>query len=314
MQKRNKITSVTRQHIADQMQLDKLWYHGRLNEPNFLARIFDLKSMKSKDGRYDNAYDDIHQHMVNNTDWDYDWVYTDPRINLLYCEDEIYLKFLSETLHPLVRTSEEELNKLLEIYNKNLAADGFEVIQTNEISGRPIFSGTQKVIGQAHLAAKKVEIKKYLNTAYVNNKINIMNNAVGSDTDIAIGTAKELLETACKSILKQKGIIPDANWTLPKLIKETSNSLDFKPKEADDPDKAEQSVKQILGGISSIVQGVTKLKNAYGTGHGKDADFKGLETKYAKLLVGVVSEIVIIFLATNGETTELAELSDELMF
>lgn len=314
MQKRNKITSVTRQHIADQMQLDKLWYHGRLNEPNFLARIFDLKSMKSKDGRYDNAYDDIHQHMVNNTDWDYDWVYTDPRINLLYCEDEIYLKFLSETLHPLVRTSEEELNKLLEIYNKNLAADGFEVIQTNEISGRPIFSGTQKVIGQAHLAAKKVEIKKYLNTAYVNNKINIMNNAVGSDTDIAIGTAKELLETACKSILKQKGIIPDANWTLPKLIKETSSSLDFKPKEADDPDKAEQSIKQILGGISSIVQGVTELRNAYGTGHGKDADFKGLETKYAKLLVGVVSEIVIIFLSTNGETTELAELSDELMF
>lgn len=314
MQKRNKITSVTRQHIADQMQLDKLWYHGRLNEPNFLARIFDLKSMQSKDNRYDNAYDDIHQHMVNNTDWDYDWVYTDPRINLLHCEDEIYLKFLSETLHPLVRASEEELNKLLEIYNKNLAADSFEIIQTNEISGRPIFSGTQKVIGQAHFAAKKAEIKKYLNTAYVNSKINIMNNAVNNDTDVAIGTAKELLETACKSILKQKGITPDPNWALPKLIKETSNSLDFKPKEADDPNKAEQSIKQVLGGISSIVQGVTELRNAYGTGHGKDADFKGLETKYAKLLVGVVSEIVIIFLSTNGETTELEELSDELIF
>jgi hypothetical protein len=59
---------------------------------------------------------------------------------------------------------------------------------------------------------------------------------------------------------------------------------------------------------------VTELRNAYGTGHGKDADFKGLETKYAKLLVGVVSEIVIIFLATNGETAELVEQLEELSF
>ena len=41
-------------------------------------------------------------------------------------------------------------------------------------------------------------------------------------------------------------------------------------------------------------------------GMGKDADFKGLESKYAQLFVGVVSEIAIIYLATNGET----EISD----
>lgn len=190
---KNRITTVTRQHIADKMQLDKLWYHGRLNEPGFLARIFDLKSMKSKDSRYDNAYDDIYQHMVNNTDWDYDWIYTDPRINLLHSEDILYLRFLSETLHPLVRSDTDEISRLLEIYNSNLEADGYEIIQTDEISGKPIYTGGQKIIGQAHLAAKKAEIKKYLSTAYVNSKINIMNEAVNKDTDLAIGTAKELL-------------------------------------------------------------------------------------------------------------------------
>lgn len=305
----NKITIVTRRAIADQMQLHKLWYHGRLNEPMFLNRIFDLRSMPSSphERRYDNAYDDIYQHMVNNNDWDSDWIYTDPRINLLHVSDEQYLKFLSETVHPLVRTDGDEVQRLLKIYNENLSTDGFEIVQTDTVSGKAIFSGIEQSTDHAHLAAKKIEIKKYLDKAYVNSKLDIMNDAVNKDTDVAIGTAKELLETVCKSILKQKGIAADPNWTLPRLVKETSNILDFKPKEADDPAKAETSVKQILQGMSSIVQGTAELRNAYGTGHGKDADFKGLEPRYARLLVGAVSEIVIIFLATNGESAELIE-------
>ena len=304
---KNRITDVTRQNIGDEMTINRIWYHGNQTEPDFLARLFDLKSLPSRDSRYNNAYDDIHQHMVNNTDWEEDWIYSDPRINLLHCADEIYLNFLAMTVHPRVRTNQEEVNKLVDIYNKYLNADGFEIIQTDEISGKPIFSGRQKVIGQSHLVAKKVEIKKYLNTAYVNGKINTMTDAIHKDTDLAIGTAKELLETTCKSILRQKGVEINKNWTLAQLIKATTNSLDFTPKEVDDPEKAEKAIKQILGGIGSIVQGVGELRNVYGTGHGKDANFKGLEIKYAKFLVGVVSEIAILYLATNGETAELIE-------
>jgi hypothetical protein len=307
MKQKNKITDVTRQHIADEMSIGKLWYHGNQTEPDFLARLFDLKSLPSRDSRYNNAYDDIYQHMVNNNDWDIDWIYSDPRINLLHCEDELFLKFLSMSVHPRVRTISEEVSKLIEIYNKHLDADGFEIAQTDEISGKPVFSGRQKAIGQAHLVAKKVEIKKYLNTGYVNSKINTMTDAIHKDTDLAIGTAKELLETTCKSILRQKEVTLNTDWTLPQLLKATTNCLDFSPKEADDPDKAEKAIKQILGGVASIVQGVGELRNGYGTGHGKDAEFKGLETKYAKLLVGVVSEIAILYLATNGETAELVE-------
>jgi hypothetical protein len=130
------------------MRIDRLWYHGRQNEPDFLARLFDLKSLPSRnDDRYDNAYDDIYQHVVNNNDWDPDWIYSDPRINLLHCDDEVYLNFLSTTLHPLVRTNSVELTKLLTIYNRDLLADGFEIAQTDEISGKPVFSGRQKVAG-----------------------------------------------------------------------------------------------------------------------------------------------------------------------
>ena len=308
MQDKRQISTVTRQQIADEMQLAKLWYHGSQSEPNFLGRIFDLKRLPSRDSRYSNAYDDIYQHMENNTDWDYNWFLTDPRINMLYCEDSLYLKFLAETLHPLVRTNNDEVSQLAEIYNKYLSIDGFEITQADEISGKPVFSGRQNIIGQGQLIAKKAEIKKYLNTAYVNSKITIMNEAISKDTDIAIGTAKELLETTCKSILKQRGLTINPDLTLSQLLKETTTILDFKPKEAEDPEKAEKSIRQMLGGIASIVHGAAELRNGYGTGHGKDADFKGLEAKYAKLFVGVISEIAIFYLATNGESAELVEV------
>ncbi|MFY0607070.1 MAG: abortive infection family protein [Cyclobacteriaceae bacterium] len=307
MQSKNKISTITRRNIADELTMSKLWYHGRLKEADFLSRIYDLNSMPSTDYRpqFDNAYKDIYQHMDMNSDWEPDWVFTDSRFNLTHCKDEEYLIFLAETLHPAVRN--EEVEKLLDIYNKHLEPDGYEIAKTDEISGKPIFTGRLKTIGKAHLESKKIQIKKYLDTQYVNNKINIMNNAVDKDTDLAIGTAKELLETTCASILKQKGINTDPNWNLSKLLNETTSALDFTPKYADNSEKAEKSIKQILKGISTIVHGVAELRNAYGTGHGKDADFKGLEPKYAKLLAGVISEIAIIYLATNGEAAELVE-------
>lgn len=287
----NKIKVITRRNIADELIVGKLWYHGRLNEPDFLSRLYDLKKLPSKDYRYNNAYDDIYQHMVMNNDWESAWVFTDTRFNLMHCADEEYLIFLSETLHPAVRMDESEILKIQEIYNNHLEADGFEIIQVSEISGKPVFEGRQKIIGKSHLVAKKAEIKKYLNTEYVNNKINLMNEAVSSDTDLAIGTAKELVETACKSILKKHGKKSDPKWDLGKLLKETSDILDFKPKKASNPDKADTSIKQILKGITTLINGVAELRNAYGSGHGKESDFQMLESKYAKLIVGTVSEI-----------------------
>ncbi|GAB1473159.1 hypothetical protein MASR2M69_06000 [Bacteroidota bacterium] len=59
--------------------------------------------------------------------------------------------------------------------------------------------------------------------------------------------------------------------------------------------------------LLQLFKGLENLGISHGSGHGKDADFKGLEIKYAKFLVGVVSEISILYLATNGETAELIE-------
>lgn len=305
MAQQNKITATTRKNIADALKVSQLWYNGQLEEPDFLNRLYDLKQLKSRDYRYKNAYDDIYQHMVMNNDWDEGWVFTDTRFNLMHTSDEEYLTFLAETLHPAVRTDKKEISQMQEIYNNHLKNDGYEIIQVKEISGKPVFEGRLKTIGSSHQVENKTEIKKYLNTEYVNKKIDSMNESISNDTELAIGMAKEFIETVCKSILKKHNKTIDKNWNLGQLIKNTYNILDFKSQEANNPQKAENCIIQVLKGTTTIINGITELRNAYGTGHGKEADFVTLESKYARLIVGMVSELVIFFLATDGEDTEI---------
>jgi len=308
MNEKNNISSVTRQNIADETELSRIPYEGRLDEVTFLSRMFNLQKLPSNDYRYRTAYHDIHQHRVRNNDWANNWMYSDPRINLLHCDDALYLRFLAETLHPTVRPTQEDVDKLLEIYNRHLAADNFEIVQEGDISGKPVFVGRMKGLGNAHFISQKNEIKKYLNTNYVQSKLSIMKDALDKhNTDLAIGTAKELLETTCKSILKQKGVTIGTDWTLPRLTNETTQNIDFGFEKTEDITKAEKSIKQVLSGISTTIHGMAELRNAYGSGHGKDADFTGLPIHYAKFLVGVVSDIVIFYLSLNGEKAELVE-------
>jgi AbiJ N-terminal domain 3 len=57
-----KISEITRRDILDVIFLEKINLYGRLEEIEFLSRIWDLDSMPSSDSRYKNATGDIWQH------------------------------------------------------------------------------------------------------------------------------------------------------------------------------------------------------------------------------------------------------------
>jgi len=156
----NQISEITRRNIFDEMTLVKINWAGRFDEVHFLGRIFDLTSLPSTDHRFRDAGQDIWQHRINNYDWQDDWVFCDPRFNLLFCEDETFLKFLCETIHPVVRSDDEEVKRLVKLYNKHLNVDGFEIIEYVKISERPVFKGKEM-----NQAGKLLQKFKELNTA-----------------------------------------------------------------------------------------------------------------------------------------------------
>lgn len=306
----NRITEITRSKIFDSILVERMNWSGSLEEPEFLSRIFDLSNLPSEDSRFNNMEGDIWQHRVNNYDWEDRWVFIDSRLNLINCDDAVFLQFLCEMLHPVVRRDKIEVTKLVQSFNDNLKYDGFELAEKTQISGHPIFGGRRMILGNEVLKTKKREIENVLSEEYVIKQINIMESSVDSSPGLAIGTSKELIETICKTILQERNIEINKNWDLPKLLKETATHLKLTPTEIPNKAKASNTIKKILGSLSTVVYGIAELRNSYGTGHGKDAKFKGLNSRHARLSTGASSTLALFLLETHKIREEI-ELSEK---
>lgn len=296
-----KISQLTRRDIADALMVSEIGWSGRFEEPGFLGRIFDLSDLPSTDNRFSDAAGDIWQHRVNNPyDWEDDWVFYDGRFNLLNCNDEIYLNFLCETIHPVVRSNAIEVEELLILYNSILKNDGFQLVEKTRLSGKPIFVG--RYVGTSVTpgvsAAKEALIG--LDASYVTRQINRMEEAIPGDPDLAIGTAKELLETCCKTILHEREIAFPKNADLPQLVKRTVKELQLTPKDIPDQAKAANTIKRLLSNLATLAQGISELRNHYGTGHGKHAKTRGLTQRHAKLAVGAASTLAVFLVETHN--------------
>lgn len=134
------VTEITRREIIDRLLAGNIDWAGRLQEDDFLSRLYDLTALPSTDHRFSTAAGDIRQHRVNWSDWENDWVFYDNRFNLLHGPSEDFLRFLCETVHPVVRPDTEEAQQIVNLYNEQLRRDQWELFQKGEISGRPVFA------------------------------------------------------------------------------------------------------------------------------------------------------------------------------
>lgn len=294
------ISEITRRDIFDLVFLEKIILHGRLEEIDFLSRIWDLEAMPSTDSRFKNARGDIWQHTVNNDDWDADWVFSDSRFNLMRGDDETFLRFLCEAIHPVVRSDVTECERLRQLYNTYLKNDGFQIVEKARISGKPVYVGryVRVDISPGILAAK--ETLSGTDVTYVSQQITRMEAAVNQDPELAIGTAKELGETCCKSILTEAGVAFSKSDDVPKLVKSTVTLLQLTPDDIPEQAKAADTIKRLLSNLASITQGVAELRNQYGTGHGKLGANKGLQSRHAKLAVGAASTLAVFLAETHN--------------
>ncbi|HZZ32906.1 MAG TPA: hypothetical protein VFE10_13045 [Phenylobacterium sp.] len=137
----NAISEVTRTGIFDHFELESIGWSGRLTDAEFLARLYDLRRMPSNDYRFKDAAGDIYQHTVANADdWSRDWVFYDSRFNLRYASDAEFLRFLCETVHPIVRPFTAQARELVAAFNRHLEVDGWRLVEQSQVSSKPIFA------------------------------------------------------------------------------------------------------------------------------------------------------------------------------
>jgi hypothetical protein len=149
------------------------------------------------------------------------------------------------------------------------------------------------------------ELSVEFNSQHIADQIVRMQQAIDrNDCWLAIGTAKELVETACKTILRESGISFGANADLLDLYKLVRKELKLVPEDIPNAAKASSTIKNILSNLATIVQGVAELRNLYGTGHGPEGRAKGLELRHANLAVGSATTLVTFLFDTYKQRTK----------
>lgn len=137
----NKINKETRQNIFDIFIISQITWQGSLDDVSFLERLFNLSEIPSSDPRHKDAAGDISRHRIMNPgDWDDNWIFRDQRFDLLNCEDDIFLKFLCVTIHPVVRDGLDVVVKLKKQFNTFLKDCGYEIYEEGKLLNKPLFN------------------------------------------------------------------------------------------------------------------------------------------------------------------------------
>ena len=173
--------------------------------------------------------------------------------------------------------------------------DYYELTHNKEIEGssdyalmykrcKPIVERVKTILNQTTMPIDG--LKEIFSSEYISTQLDIMLKMQEENPTEAIGKSKELIESCCKTILEKLGIGIDKKWDVVRLVDETVKLLKVTPKDISDTVPEATAIKTILGNLKNIAVNVATLRNAYGSGHGKTASYKGLEPRHAKLAVG----------------------------
>lgn len=146
------------------------------------------------------------------------------------------------------------------------------------------------------------EAAEVFDAKYMLDQIRRMDSATESDPSLAIGTAKELIETCCKTILAERGKLVPGTPDISTLTKETLKELKLVPEGVPESARGSDVIKRILSNLGTIGNGLAELRGLYGTGHGKHGKSQGLTPRHAKLAVGAAATLATFLFETHKDT------------
>ena len=140
------------------------------------------------------------------------------------------------------------------------------------------------------------------NAEYLKTQIRRIESSINEDPALAIGTAKELVETCCKTILAERGKPVEGMPDIPTLTKKTLKELNLVPENIHNEARGSDVIKRLLQNLGTIGNGLAELRSLYGTGHGKHGSTSGLSSRHARLAVGAASTLVTFLFDTHMDT------------
>ncbi len=155
-----------------------------------------------------------------------------------------------------------------------------------------------RLIGTQSVALKTLNaaVEKWA-MPHLKKEINRAQAAIESDTNLAIGTAKDFLESVCKTILAERGIPMPTKPELQPLATEVRKALTLVPEGME-----EDAVKRLLVQLAGLTGCIAELRNDHGSGHGRHGQTRPLAQRHARLAVGAAATLAVFLQETHMET------------
>jgi hypothetical protein len=130
--------------------------------------------------------------------------------------------------------------------------------------------------------------------------------SIDADPAQAISSANALLESVFKELLGRFDQPFNDTDTVLKLAKATFNALDLSPE-----NEADDAVRQVMSGLTSIANGIASIRNNFSAAHGKTESQRkvALGSRHARLMIGAASLLSHFLLETYAER-KIAAKSD----
>jgi hypothetical protein len=293
--------------IFDGYKMASIYWAGKLSEVDFLSRLYDLTSLPSTDGRFNDMSGDIWQHCINNDDWDAWWIINDDRLQL--SDFERLKKFIEETVHPLVRPDTEVALTIVDHVNGVMEAEGIQerLVPTRHFMSKPIFSfkKTGEIVGV------ELEQKKIVANTFIEEQIKKCKEKLEKgDNDGAITNARSLIEGVFGDIHERitGRAMPDTG-DLKQDFKKIQKILNLSHEQHSD-----DAAKGVISGLSAMLHNLDVMSNKMGDRHRPKTK---AERHHAKLCIDAALAISDFLYASlvfqHGSTTDLySKLIDAL--
>ena len=131
---------------------------------------------------------------------------------------------------------------------------------------------------------------------HIKQQVETIENVISSNPGLVFDLSKAIVESTCRTILTDRGISWDRNDQLPRLFQRVRDSLSVLPAQESQEREIQQSIRQTLGGLHTVIQGLAELRNRLGfASHGSDRPRPQMETIQA-LLAAQAADTIVGFL------------------
>lgn len=128
---------------------------------------------------------------------------------------------------------------------------------------------------------------------HIEEQVKALERAVDENAGLAFDLAKTLVESACKTIITERGQTFDKDDEIGKVFKSATQALPFLPPAMASDGNARKSLQQTLAGLNTALQGVCELRNAYGfASHGSAGPRPTMECVQAMLAAQAADAII----------------------